>query len=76
MARSKDNGYREQWWEERISSAPTCRGKVMVLQNKILADVAKLPEDHQEEAFALVIDQLTNALDEIAIKSIELEWSA
>lgn len=75
MARSRNTGYREQWWEERLASAPNSRGKVMVLQNKLLADVAKLPEDRQEEAFALVVDQLENALNEIENRRLEQEWS-
>lgn len=76
MARPDRSSHRDKWWEERLKGAQTPKAKVTVLQGKLLADLSRLPEQFQDEARDLTALLLEGVLDELAIKTIELEWSA
>jgi len=65
---------REQFWEDRIANASTPRKKVYALQSKMLADIERLPPHLQDEARAVAVAHLSDALDEIQIKLAEEVW--
>lgn len=75
MARPETSQYRDEWWDKRLKSAQTPKARVTVLQNKILADISKLPEHRQDEARNFVALTLESVLDEIQIKVTEEVWA-
>lgn len=75
MARLKNASRREEWYAKQLEAEPTPKGKVLVLQGKLFADIKRLPEERQDEAFEMAADMVQNILDEIEIRRIE-RWSA
>lgn len=76
MARPENSQARDNWWKQRIDAAPTLKGRLHVLQSKVLADLDRLPEECQEEVRSMVAEATANLLDEIEIRRAEIAWSA
>lgn len=67
---------RDRFYEERIAGAHTLRGKLHILQGKLLADVARLPDSMRDRAYEKACELLTGVIDEIEIMRVEERWSA
>jgi hypothetical protein len=74
VARPECSSYRDEWWDNKLKGAKTPKGRVTVLQNKILADVSKLPEGLQDEMYERIASILEDALEEVALQSREGVW--
>lgn len=76
MARPENSQARDNWWKQRIEGAPTLKGRIHMLQSKVLADLDRLPGECREEIEKMVADATANLLDEIEIRRVEIAWSA
>ncbi|MCP9209640.1 hypothetical protein [Streptomyces cucumeris] len=75
MAKPECDSVRDSWWEDRIESAPSLKGKVYLLRDKVLADIARLPEGAQEGALDFARTALQDLLCEIEIRRREERWT-
>lgn len=66
---------RDRFHEERIAGARSMRGKLHILQGKLLADVARLPDELRDKAYEKACDLVAGAIDEIEILRVEERWS-
>lgn len=68
--------WRDEWYKTKIAQALTLRGKIRILQSKLLADVQDLPEDWRDEALVLVATRTEGILDEIHEMLVVERWTA
>jgi hypothetical protein len=66
---------RDEYWENELRSAITPKDRVRVLQNKLLADIKKLPEEYRDAAQDLLALRLEDAIGEIQIKIADEVWA-
>jgi hypothetical protein len=66
---------RDEYWENELRSAITPKDRVRVLQNKLLADTKKLPEEYRDAAQDLLALRLEDAIGEIQIKIADEVWA-
>lgn len=70
----KNRSDRKSWWERELADAVTPKQKMNVLHRKVLADIAKLPEDRRGEACDLAVKALEALINEIELQVSE-EWA-
>lgn len=68
--------WRNEWYEKRIASAPSLKGKVLILQGKLLADAERLPERWRDEALVLIATMTETIADEIQQMCAVERWTA
>lgn len=71
MARPEMETYRDDWWGQRLKGADTPKEKITVLQSKIVADISRLPEQHQDAAREMTVPILEGILNEIQAMAAE-----
>lgn len=67
---------RDAWWEERAARAATSRERLRVAHDRLLADIARLPEHLRDGARELAAARLRDLCDEIEIRRREERLTA
>lgn len=76
MRTRRGTGRRDAWWEQRLAQADTAKDRMAALYGKLLADIARLPEEEQEMACEVAAKLLEEAVGEIQVYRAEERLSA